>query len=1091
MATSYSCASVAARTMSEQVIVAAEGRVDAANAPELMARIEAALDEGPQRLIVDLAQASYVSSSGIRVLLIAHRRQQAASRTLALANTPQRILRVLQMAGFDQVFDLIDAAGDAVLNMDTILSVSGIKGPLAWLLLRPWALWIGLALLLALLYGICYIISWRRCLRRAGRQLGAVHALSESLLGSHLDEGQICLLIHDQVTALVPSPTFVLQLAKGEGYVPCLLVIDGALCEPGDYPLGAGAFDWLRRTLHPLLVNDMRRDTLITPLDVGQPVRSGLYVPIVAEGQLIGVISLQSPHKRAFSKRDIESLSLIAAQSALGLHTAQRYRAQRDRSAQLEMISEVSRKVAAILDLRTLFADTVRLIHETFGYYHVGLYSADAEKETIRLEACAGPVMHRHVLEAAWGKGLIGHTVQGGTSLLVNDVREDRRYRREVGLQDTRAELVIPLKVEERILGALDLQSDQIGSFTRDDANVLGILADQVAVAIEDSRLYQAQQEQAWISTALLQVAEGLAQHSTPEGIVETVVRLTQLLTGVDRCLIVLWAREGEAANSVTGLGYSEVQRAALADVTTLAEPGPLMRRILAGERVHTTAKPFHEALGSDATGDDEDSGELCAFPLWSEGEVIGVLLVEDSASGRLVGPRQAILQGIANQATLAIQTAQLHASQREEAWVTTALLQVANVVGNTTYDLDETLATVVRLGPMLVGVRWCVLLLWDESQGRFSGGTSHGLNENTTRGLRDAALYPDDAPLLGQMVTRDGPLSLAAEQVNRDSLGTLLGGLGEMTILPLRTHGRFVGALLAGHERAGVAISGRRMNILAGIANQTAMAIETAQLYQQTVQQQRLAHEIDLARSIQQSFMPECCPLIPGWQLGVEWRAARGVGGDFYDFIHLADGRLGLVIADVSDKGVGAALYMALSRTVMRTVALNTNSPAVALQRANHILLEDSRSGMFVTLFYGILDLQSGELIYARAGHNPPLWVRGDGADGHSGEIVELDPPGIVLGVLSPVFFEERTLILAPGDNLLLYTDGVTEAINMDEEEYGVDRLRRTLGDSRGLDADDQVDYIDRQVSSFAGARPQFDDFTLMIVKREVASEG
>jgi len=958
----------------------------------------------------------------------------------------------------------------------------------SWVTSHVWSAWLGLTALVGILYGICHWIAWRRCSRRAERQLGAVNALGEALLGSHLDEGQICLLIHDQVSALVPAPTFVLQLAKGEGYVPRLAVVDGQLQEASDYALGPGAFEWLKRTLHPLRISDRRRDAIIEPLDVGTTVRSALYVPIVAEGQLIGAISLQSPRARAFGRNDVDTLSLIAAQSALGLHTAQRYRAERDRSAQLEMISEVSRKVAAILDLRTLFADTVRLIKETFGYYHVGLYSADAAQETIRLEACSGPVMHRHALEAAWGQGLIGHTVQGGESLLVNDVRQDPRYRYEVGLGDTRAELVIPLKVEERILGALDLQSNQIGSFTRADASVLGILADQVAVAIEDSRLYQAQQEQAWISTALLQVAEGLAQHSTPEGIVEAVVSLTQMLTGVDRCLIVLWARDGEKANSVRGLGYSDAERAALADATTLDEPGPLMRRILAGERVHTSTKPFHQALTPDHGVGVDDDGEMCGFPLWSEGQVTGVLLVEDARPGQLVGARQAILQGIANQASLAIQTAQLHVSQREEAWVTTALLQVANVVGNTTYDLKETLATVVRLGPMLVGVEWCVLLLWDQGRERLVGGSCHGVDASTSAALADWVIDPVDAPLLDDIIVSGQPMTVNAQTALE--AGGVLGSLGAMTGLPMRAHGQTVGLLLAGHREQEKAISGRRMNILSGIANQTAMAIETTQLYQQTVQQQRLQHEIGLARSIQESFMPECCPMIPGWELGIEWRAARGVGGDFYDFIHLEDGRLGLVIADVSDKGVGAALYMALSRTVMRTVALNTYSPAVALQRANHILLEDSRSGMFVTLFYGILDLQSGELVYARAGHNPPLWVRDDDGAG-SGEIVELDPPGIVLGVLDLVFFEEGRITLAPDDSLVLYTDGVTEAINLDEEEYGVERLRRTLHDGRNLGAPEQVDYINQQVTTFAAGCPQFDDFTLMVVKRHASPEA
>jgi serine phosphatase RsbU (regulator of sigma subunit)/putative methionine-R-sulfoxide reductase with GAF domain len=953
--------------------------------------------------------------------------------------------------------------------------------PISLLNSHPWVGMSGALVLLSAFWAVCQYLAQRRHRRHARQQLGALSALSQSLLSTHLDQGQICTLIYHQVTDLRSAPTFVLQLAQGRGITVPIAALNDRLIDVEGQAVGRGAWDWLRTTLHPLVVDDLEPHTAFEPLHLGPPARSGLYVPIVAEGELLGVISLQSPAPHAFQTRDLEALSLLSAQSALGIYTAQLYQQQKERAAQLEMISTVSRKVAAILDLQTLFADTVRLVHDTLGYYHVGIYSVSAEQQLIALEASSSPMAPGKEASIPWGKGLIGTAVLNGESLMVNDVRQDSRYRTNTLLEKTRSELVIPLKVERRILGVLDLQSDQLGAFDLEDASVLGILADQIAVAIEDSRLYQAQQEQAWISTALLQVAEGVAQHSTPEGITETVVRLTQLLTGVDRCLALLWADADSPWNQVTGAGYGQEQLAALRDPRLTSQTIAILEQVAQGRTAQTEAQALHQHLPADPQVAANTDGELCAFPLWADGRVIGGLIVEDHRRGRMVGPRLTILAGIANQATLAIQNARLHAAQREESWVSTALLQVATVAGNTTYDLDETLATVVRLGPMLVGVRWCVILLWDEQQQLFTGGASHGLIKSLAQAIHRAPFRPDQVPLLRQLMQRSDPLTVAvAPLCDNGEPHPLLRDLSAMIALPLRAHERFLGALLAGLPEAGAVISGRRMNILSGIANQTSLAIETAQLYEQTVQQQRLQHEIELARAIQQSFLPECCPLIQGWEIGIEWRAARGVGGDFYDLIDLEDGRLGLVIADVSDKGVGAALYMALSKTVMRTVALGTRSPALALQRANRILLEDSRSGMFVTLFYGILDLDRGEMTYARAGHNPPLLIRRDQ------QIELLDPPGIVLGILDPVHFEERRVALAPGDTLLLYTDGVTEAINDQEQEFGEERLAQALRAGRHLDAEAQVVYIDQQVRAFTGDVPQFDDFTLMVVKRE-----
>jgi sigma-B regulation protein RsbU (phosphoserine phosphatase) len=240
------------------------------------------------------------------------------------------------------------------------------------------------------------------------------------------------------------------------------------------------------------------------------------------------------------------------------------------------------------------------------------------------------------------------------------------------------------------------------------------------------------------------------------------------------------------------------------------------------------------------------------------------------------------------------------------------------------------------------------------------------------------------------------------------------------------------------------------------------------------------MSQELQLARDIQVSFLPESCPYHPGWEIAADWHAAREVGGDFYDFITLDGDSLGLVIADVSDKGVPAALFMSLSRTLIRASALERRTPAQTLERVNELIVSDTRSNMFVTMFYCVLNWRTGELAYASAGHNPPiLWRQSESR----AEL--LRAKGVVLGVMEKVTLEDGRTRLDHGDVLVLYTDGVTEPINEQENEFGEDRLIETVAEGSTMPCAALVKLIHDRVSGFVGSQPQFDDYTLVGVKR------
>jgi sigma-B regulation protein RsbU (phosphoserine phosphatase) len=242
----------------------------------------------------------------------------------------------------------------------------------------------------------------------------------------------------------------------------------------------------------------------------------------------------------------------------------------------------------------------------------------------------------------------------------------------------------------------------------------------------------------------------------------------------------------------------------------------------------------------------------------------------------------------------------------------------------------------------------------------------------------------------------------------------------------------------------------------------------------------ERKRYELQIAHDIQQSFLPDAVPCLMGFDLAALNLPAREVGGDFYDFVPLANDRIGLTIADVSGKGVPAALFMALSRTIVRANATRNNTRvADVIRDANRLITADSKSGMFVTLFYARLDENEKTLTYVNAGHNPPVLFKGQ-----SGELIMLRAKGIALGAIEDIELEERTIKLESGDMVIFYTDGVTEAINEKEDQFGEERLFKLIREIHTVSARDMIERIKSEVLAFCGDKPQFDDITLMALK-------
>jgi serine phosphatase RsbU (regulator of sigma subunit) len=488
----------------------------------------------------------------------------------------------------------------------------------------------------------------------------------------------------------------------------------------------------------------------------------------------------------------------------------------------------------------------------------------------------------------------------------------------------------------------------------------------------------------------------------------------------------------------------------------------------------------------AEASGEKHGLTVHASTPLRAGNEVLGILNVAGPDWSDFDGRALALLTNVGNQMGSALERARLYDLLTERRILEQqALLELSNhLLGST--DMEETIRFLVEEVRRLLQADAAAVIMPDEQEPgvlRFRAA-SGWYNDPVAAGRR----FPHDSHYSGSgrvmatqqpFVVADGSqLDIPAWQIDWLRAEAFQGA----AMVPLIAGGRSIGTLVV-DSRQPRRFDENEIRFLQLMANQAAIAIEKARLLDEEIKRQRLEEELEVGREIQLSFLPDGCPVIPGWQLCAIYQAAHQVGGDFYDFFDVPGEahKLGMVIADVADKGVPAALFMALGRTLIRSTGLSGRTPAAALTRANELILKDTQTDLFLSAFYGVLETGSGRLSYANAGHNRPIWWRAN-----QSRCEELAAHGIVLGILEDIELEEREIQVTPGDFLVFYTDGVNEAVNRDEEEFGMERLQAIIAASSQGTADQILWAIVDAVNQFTANAPQYDDFTLFVVKRQ-----
>ncbi len=483
-----------------------------------------------------------------------------------------------------------------------------------------------------------------------------------------------------------------------------------------------------------------------------------------------------------------------------------------------------------------------------------------------------------------------------------------------------------------------------------------------------------------------------------------------------------------------------------------------------------------------ELAGDLRGLAVHASAPLQAGDRVLGILNVAGPDWEAFSSQALELLTNVGNLMAAALERARLFdLLQQRHIEEQTALLAFSNkLLGQ--HDLPEMMNFLVREVCHLLNVEACVLLLPSPIPGQLSIHAATGWQDDP---MAAGYFIPDEPDYGPGMVMRSQEPLLIEDFPHSDIADTApewlqAEGFRGHAIVPLLANDIAIGALVI-NSRQSRLWDEDDVQFLQLMANQAAIALETARLHESEIQQNRLEEELAIGRQIQLSMLPEFCPAAEKWQLAAFYQAARQVGGDFYDFYEFPSGQLGMVIADVAGKGVPAALFMTLSRTIMRTIAFNRRAPKAVLSRCNEIILRDNQSEMFLTAGYAVVDLADGQLTYANGGHNPPLWYQS-----RSGQVMKMQAKGVILGAFPQIMLEECVVQLESGDVVLFYTDGVTEAVDAAGYEFGERRLIAALEAHVSQNAEAIVQAIVSAVHAFIGSTTPADDLTLFVLKRE-----
>lgn len=922
---------------------------------------------------------------------------------------------------------------------------------------------------------------------------------------------QVVDIIHDKYNYpsthlyLIQPDTGMIVYKSGAGSRSLVLDAEGLV-----YPVDdkKGLLPLVASTGRTYIANDVHQEDRYRPSRVmPEDTKAEMVVPIIFGSEVLGLLDVQSDRENSFDENDRHLMETLAGAIAIAIRNAKLFSAERWRRKAADGLREVAGQLAANVDTGDFFnlilSEVEKILPATSSsiwFLEDGGYSSMGEDRKLVPEAIHGLDIQALLESLAGqkeGQNWLQKGLYGGGPLIWKDGDDLDPVSSYLGLSTGHSAITAPLRVGNQPLGVLLLVHEDEGRYGLESLQLTTAFASYAAVAIQNARLFSTAQEQAWVSTVMLQIAEATQSITSIDELVEVIVKLTPMLVGIEGFAVFLWQ---ENLNTFSLEKYSGYRPASNYSDAGRVYPAGTYPDLFGIKNEKSSRYVDLDQISLEMADPSRDEDLLhILLPLTARGDLLGACLVslikDRQAAGRevMVTEQLAIIQGITHQAALAIENMRLLESEQQESYITTALLQVAQMIVSST-ELADLYASIVQIIPILAGSESVMLYLFDQNSSTSKLCGQYGIRQQTIEEYHMDEIKHGFFPLLDSVRVFNQPFIFAIDESESQNLhswmqvdepGLLstfehLNTNSQLVVgIPLGVKNEVFGAILvqdSGRERA---YFKKRMELLRGIGHQTALAIQNDQLQKMEVVREQLERELQIARTIQKTFLPSELPGHAGWKIDVRWRTAREVGGDFYDVFQLSDSKVVLVVADVTDKGMSAALYMTVTHTLIRTVTQQVEDPAEVLCRVNDLLLRDTPHGMFITAFLGILDWHNGTMHYTNAGHNLPIIKRRDGS------LEKLNKGGMPLGIMDELTLNGHSVHLQPGDTMIMFTDGITEASTA-TDFFGETRLEEAILCAGSQDPVEVLDSIDSALTEFASSEIPSDDITLLAVHRE-----
>lgn len=758
-----------------------------------------------------------------------------------------------------------------------------------------------------------------------------------------------------------------------------------------------------------------------------------------------------------------------------------------DRDAFVSKLSALLRKTAALLVISRRLSDSlhlgvllprlVELISDFLDAERCSVFLYDPKADELYTKAAVGLAGE---IRFPAGLGIAGTVFTSGEPLLVPDVYADSRFNPEIDGRTgfrTRNLLCVPLKHLRsggpETVGVIQVLNKRPAPFGIEDLKLLEALCAPAAAALANALLHEEVQKARTEQHRLLELTSAISKEIELRTLLRKIVGTAVMVLEAERVTLFVQDRKTKELWALAG------ESGGRADTRPPSHPELAASVFATGQAINTSdpgSDPrFDAAL--DRLARSRTRNVLCLPVRGRGGDVVAVAEALNKLAGPFTAADERHLEAFCTQAAIAMETARLLDDLNVNVAHLRSLLDASKALA-APIDLDSQLSAILLRARDVMEAERSNIFIYDEAGATLSKRSGGNAAEDGTKSAvaRGIAGHAAQARTLLNVkdAAQDGRFDPEVDQAPGCQVRSVL-------CAPLFSHSqRLIGVLQVLNKAGDTAFTPHDEALMEAFASHAAVALDRARLIEAYVEKQRIEHGLRMAHEIQMAMLPRVFPKRRELDLCARLVPARAVGGDFYDFVAEAE-RVWFVIGDVAGKGVGAALFMAMTKALLRASIGTLLTPSEVLSRVDRELGRDGERTVFVTVFAGCLNLKTGELVFSNAGHNAPYWL------GKDGSVKPLTQAlGVPLGILDDHLYETASLRLKPGDSLFLYTDGVTEAFSREGKDFSLERLERWLEHkgAAGVGAYDLVEGAFQAVKAFTGDAPQSDDITVLALR-------